>query len=346
MGVVAGPVPLEGTLARLEMTSPALKGNPLGDPAVRPLWVYTPPNMQSCARYPVVYVIQGYTGQVNNWDNRVPFRRTFPEMVDAMFADPDLPRAIVVFVDAWTKFGGSQFLDSPGTGKYQTYLCHDVVSFVDANFPTIPDAAHRAISGKSSGGYGAMVAGMTHPDVFGSVASHAGDALFDVVYMSAIPEAVRRLREGFGGSYERFLEAFWGAAVPLENPVDELLIELYGYAAAYSADDDGTVRVPFDGVSGRLDANIWQRWLVNDPVRMVPQTIGALKSLHSIWIDAGKSDEYYIDLGATALNQSLMNGGVDPSRIHFELFEGTHSRIEYRYPLAMKWLIERMLDNQ
>ena len=67
-------------------------------------------------RYPSVYVIQGYTGAVPMWHNRAPFRPTFPEAADALFAGGDAPPCVVVFVDAWTAYGGSQFVDSPGTG--------------------------------------------------------------------------------------------------------------------------------------------------------------------------------------------------------------------------------------
>ena len=45
--------------------------------------------------------------------------------------------AIVVFVDCWTSFGGSQFVDSPGTGRYHTYLCDEVVPWVDGQFRTL-----------------------------------------------------------------------------------------------------------------------------------------------------------------------------------------------------------------
>ncbi len=53
---------------------------------------------------------------------------------------------------AWTAYGGSQFVDSPGTGRYHSYLCDEVVPFVDAHYRTLPEPAHRAISGKSSVG--------------------------------------------------------------------------------------------------------------------------------------------------------------------------------------------------
>ena len=108
-------------------------------------------------RYPSVYVIQGLTGQLDVWRNRSPFRRNFPELADDLFARGDAPPVIVVWVDCWTSLGGSQFLDSPGTGNYLTYLCDEIVPFVDERYRTIADRDHRGIQGKSSGGYGAMV---------------------------------------------------------------------------------------------------------------------------------------------------------------------------------------------
>ncbi|HEV7827766.1 MAG TPA: alpha/beta hydrolase-fold protein, partial [Pseudonocardiaceae bacterium] len=56
--------------------------------------------------------------------------------------------------------------------------------FVDAHYRTLPDRAHRAISGKSSGGFGAMITPMLRPDLFGALASHAGDALYELCYLA------------------------------------------------------------------------------------------------------------------------------------------------------------------
>src|SRR5919202_5620120 len=162
------------------LVSEALRGNPLGDPHERPLWVYVPPGYddEPERRYPSIYVIQGYTGALPMWHSRSPFRPTFPEAADALFAGGDAPPCIVVFVDAWTAYGGSQFVDSPGTGRYHSYLCDEVVPFVDARYRTLATAAHRGIAGKSSGGFGAMITPMLRPDLFGGLASHAGDALY------------------------------------------------------------------------------------------------------------------------------------------------------------------------
>ena len=58
------------------------------------------------------------------------------ERLDAMFAAGDCPDAVIVFVDAWTSRGGSQFLNSTSTGRYLDYLCDEVVPFVDERYPT------------------------------------------------------------------------------------------------------------------------------------------------------------------------------------------------------------------
>ena len=124
---------LSGRIEQHTIHSELLRDNPLGDPHERPVYVYLPPGYDdSSARYPVVYVIQGYTGQVTMWFNRQPFRQPYPELADQVFAAGTTPPAILVYVDAWTKFGGSQFLDSPATGRYHSYLCDEVVPWVDA----------------------------------------------------------------------------------------------------------------------------------------------------------------------------------------------------------------------
>ncbi len=185
---------LAGRLDEHVIDSELLRDNPLGDPARRPLWVYVPPgDGDSARRYPSVYVIQGYTGQLSMWRNRSAYRQPFPETADAVFAAGDTPPAILVFVDAWTAYGGSQFVDSPGTGCYHSYLCEEVVPFVDAHYRTLPAAAHRAISGKSSGGFGAMITPMLRPDLFGALASQAGDALYELCFLAGFGKSVRHL---------------------------------------------------------------------------------------------------------------------------------------------------------
>jgi Putative esterase len=323
------------------ISSRALIGNALDDPADRPLWVYVPPGYEDdpTARYPSIYVIQGLTGQLDMWRNRSPFRQNYPELADGLFARGEAPPAIIVWVDCWTSLGGSQFLDSPGTGKYLTYICDELVPFVDANYRTLPGAEHRGITGKSSGGYGAMVDPMIRPDIFGGLATHAGDALFEMCYLPDFRKSVRSLRDHYEGSFEKFWEDFRSRPA-LSKDSDFTLLNDWCMAACYSADDDGTVQVPYDSATGELRPDVWERWLAWDPVRMVAGHADALRSLKAIYIDCGKRDQFYLDLGAEAFRRELEAIGV--TDVFFELFDATHTGIEYRYPLAVKYLAERL----
>jgi S-formylglutathione hydrolase FrmB len=321
--------------------SRALRGNALGDPHQRPVWVSTPPGYDDDAerRYPSVYVIQGLTGQLDAWRNRSPFRRNFPELADDLFARGDAPPVIVVWVDCWTSLGGSQFLDSPGTGNYLTYLCDEIVPFVDERYRTIADRDHRGIQGKSSGGYGAMVVPMLRPDLWGGLATHAGDALFETCYLPEFRESARVLRDRYEGSYDAFWKDFRSRPA-FSKDGDEHLLNDWCMAACYSADPDGTVRLPFDTATGEMIPEIWERWLALDPVRMVPAHAETLRSMRAIYIDAGKKDEYFLDLGAEAFRRALEAIGV--TDVSFELFDATHMAIEYRYPLSLRYLAERL----
>jgi len=332
--------PLAGRIERHSIVSAMLVDNPLGDPAQRPLEVYLPPGYDDDAerRYPSVYVIQGYTGSLPMWQNRSAFRPTFPEAVDAMFAAGGAPPCVLVFVDAWTAYGGSQFVDSPGTGRYHSYLCEDVVPFVDARYRTLAAAAHRGIAGKSSGGFGAMITPMLRPDLFGGLASHAGDALYELCYIPDFGKTVRALRD-YDGSYERFWEDF-ASRPPLSKETDADLVMTYGVAAAFSADPDGTVRLPFDLKTGRLVEDVWARWLAWDPVRMVPAHADALRGLRAIYLDGGTRDEWYLELGALAFHDAL--GDIGVTDVACELFDAGHGGIDYRYPRAVAYLAERL----
>jgi hypothetical protein len=331
--------PLAGSLDRLVVASELLAGNPLGDPERRPLYVYRPPGVEAGAGegLPAVYVLQGYTGQLDMWLGHSPYEPSVIERLDAMFAGGDCPNAIVVFVDAWTKYGGSQFLNSPGTGRYLDYLCDEVVEFVDARYPTTPDRDSRGITGKSSGGYGAMVAPMLRPDVFGALASHAGDALFECSYQPEFPKAARELRDSYDGSLDAFLDDF-ERSDRFDFGKQGTLAMFYGCALAYSPDAErpGTPLMPFDLGTGAPVEDVWASWLALDPVRMAAGHADALRSMRRIYLDAGRRDEWHLDLGARAFSRELERLGAQHT---LELFDGKHGGISYRYPGAIRELV-------
>ena len=303
--------------------------------------MYVPPGYDDGAeRYPVVYVIQGYTGHLSMWANRTPFRQPFVETADAVFAG-GAPGCVVVYVDAWTAYGGSQFVDSPGTGRYHSYLCDEIVPWVDAHYRTIPDRESRAIAGKSSGGFGAMITPMLRPDLFGALATHAGDALYELCYVPDFGKAVRALR-----GYDQDIQAWWAdfRSRPAFTDPDDADAAAAARGVGVLLGPPGRRRRSCRSTRRRACCarRSWQRWLDWDPVRMVPARTSAVTSWRAVWIDAGTSDEYYLDVGAEAFRAEVVKAGLPEDRIHFELFEAGHAAIDYRYPLSLAWLAERL----
>jgi S-formylglutathione hydrolase FrmB len=328
---------MAGTLDKLVVESELLKDNPLGDPATRPLYVYRPPGVSDDGELPSVYLIQGFGGQLDNWLAREGGDPTDVERIDALFASGDCTDAVIVFVDAWTSRGGSQFLNSTSTGRYLDYLCDEVVPFVDAHYPTAASRDRRGIAGKSSGGYGAMVVPMLRPETFGALASHAGDALFECSYQPHFPAVARAMRTQFEGSWDVFLEQL-AAADHFDWGRFALPFATYGTACAYSPDPErpGHALIPFELETGRIIEEVWTRWLELDPVRMAPRHADALRSMRRIYLDAGTSDEFFLDLGAQAFADELAKLGAEYT---LELFDGTHSGFAYRYPAAIRELV-------
>jgi S-formylglutathione hydrolase FrmB len=305
------------------LSSDALRSNPLGDPAERPLWVWAPEDRSR--RYPTVYVLHAHMRSAQWWFNVEPFERSYPEAIDAL-----APNAVVVLVDGWTSVGGSQWIDSAGIGAYGTYLCDEVVAFVDAQYPT---NGARGLQGKSSGGYGAIVNTLARPDLFGAFAAHAPDALFDVTLAHGFPAATRELRERFDGS----LSDFWAAFGGLHTPGDALLVELGSAALAFG---DGTL--PIEPETATLVPESWARWREHDPVHIAATSGETVAGLRGVWLDAGRSDEYFLDLGALALRRALLEAGLVEERLVFELFDGGHSGMSGRYPLSLAFLVDSL----
>jgi len=285
--------------------------------ANRPLYVWAPDDRGRA--YPTVYVLHAHMRSAESWFNVTPFEPSYPDRIESLG-----PEAVVVLLDGWTECGGGQWI-----GEHTAYLCDEVVPFVDREYPT---NGLRALQGKSSGGYGAIVNALARPDLFAAVAAHAPDALFEVTTANGFPAAARELRDRHGGSSETFWSTFEG----LRSHADALLVELTAAARAFG---DGTL--PFDEV-GRVRADVFERWLEHDPVRLVARHADAVRALRAVWLDAGRSDEYFLDLGAAALREALLAAGLPEERLRFELVDGGHGGMSSRYPLSLSWLFERL----
>jgi enterochelin esterase-like enzyme len=117
-----------GTLVVLEHVSKILKGNPLGDPHVRKLGVWLPPQYDAGTRrrFPVLYDLVGFTGSGLAHANWKPFGDNVPERAARLIHEKKMGPAIIVFPDCFTALGGNQYVNSSAIGNYADYLTREL----------------------------------------------------------------------------------------------------------------------------------------------------------------------------------------------------------------------------
>jgi enterochelin esterase family protein len=326
----------QGTVRVLRHESAVLKDNPLGDKHVRDLIVYLPPGYEETGRsYPSVYCLTGFTGRGKMLLNDAAFTPNLPERMDRLINSGAINPMVVVMPDCFTYYGGSQYINSAATGNYEDYLVNEIVPYVDENFRTTGSRETRAVMGKSSGGYGSLILGIRHADVFGLVCSTSGDAYFELCYPMDIPKGFRAIK----GDPAAFMKKFW--ANEKKGKDDFPAVNLIGMSACYSpnAESPWGYDLPFDLETGEMREDVWQRWLEHDPVRLVEKAVENLKSLKLLYIDAGTRDEFALDLGARVLSKRLRALGID--HIHEEFDDG-HFNISYRYDRSLELISERV----
>ncbi|HEX2656943.1 MAG TPA: alpha/beta hydrolase-fold protein [Polyangia bacterium] len=321
-----------GRLEMLTIDSAALATNPLGDPARRTVPVWLPPSYDRAPtrRYPVIYWLAGFTGTGAGLFQGTPWQPSLGDRLSRLTASGQMGEVIVVAPDCFTRFGGSQYLDSSATGLYETHLCHELIAAVDARFRTVADRNARGIGGKSSGGFGALVLAMRHPDLFAAVASHAGDAYFELSMLPDIAKAFRVLRKH--GGIEPFLRHFDGA--PTKRSEDIATIMMLAVSAAYAPDPAAPhgFALPFDPQTGELVAAVWKRFKAWDPVELIATHAEALRAMRLVFVDAGTRDEYALDLGARVLVARMRAHGIT---VEHQEFDDGHMNTAYRYEVSL-----------
>jgi hypothetical protein len=315
------------------VSSDALANNPLGDPSERPLAIYLPPKYEANAerRYPVMYVLHGYTGNVAASISTRPWETNVFQWADRLITDGKMPPAIVAVVDGFTRLGGSQYVDSIHNGNYATYTVRDVIGYLDANYNTVAREGGRAVLGKSSGGFGAMHLVMEHPGVFCAFASHSGDSYFPYAHPPAFPN-VQRTLEAHGNDIEAFVNAF--EAKNKRSMAEITTMEMLAYAAAYSPRSAKAfdLDLPFDRKTGELDHDVFARWLEFDAAAKVPSRRAELERLRLRYLDCGRRDEYGLDVGARVVSERIRALGLD---VRHEEFDDDHRNVGYRYAVSL-----------
>ena len=320
-----------GRVVRLEHTSQVLQGNRLGDPHIRDVPVYLPWGYDDGdARYPVAFCLAGYTGAGESHLNWKGWGETLPERLDRLMAQGTVKPMIVVFPNCFTRLGGSQYINSSVSGRYDDYLVQELVPLVDGRFRTKPDRRHRGVFGKSSGGFGAIVQAMLHPDVWSASVCHSGDSYYEFCFLTDLPRTLNLVNKA--GSVKAFIEGF-------ERKHKRSTAEVHGMmhcamAACFDPQPDHPdgFELPVDLHTGRLRPERWQKWLDWDPVRMIPSHADALKSLRLLFVDCGDRDQYHLHFGARQMRDALKAAGVKHT---YQEFPDNHSTISYRMDVSL-----------
>jgi len=339
---------MSGQIIILKHTSRILKNNPLNDTFERDVVVYLPPSYpKSNKRYPVVYLIAGFTGFGMMNLNISAYSENILQRLNRLIKTKKIKEMIVVMPDCFTKYGGSQYVNSTATGKYEDYMIKEIVPFIDSRFRTIPKPGSRCIIGKSSGGYGSMWLGMRYPDVFGLFASHSGDSAFEYCYAPDIPKFVVQIQK-FGKGHNA-VKNFIDTQVNFNQPKPREfynIINIVGMASCYSPNPkrkEYNFDLPFDIYTGELIPAVWNKWLKFDPVRLVGQYKENLKKLKMIFVDCGTRDEFNLQAGARIFCDKLRKNGI--KCIHQEFDDG-HMNIQYRYDVSFKHISDNFSYRQ
>jgi hypothetical protein len=321
----------------ISIDSDHLRDNMLGDPATREIAVYLPAGYDdSDADYPLLVGLAGYTGSGFKLLSWQAFGETLPHRIERLVAAGEMGPVVLALPDCFTSLGGNQYVDSASMGRWASYLTQDVVPRVEAEFRVRKGREHRAVFGKSSGGYGALFHGMNHAETWGAIASHSGDCGFDVIFRRDFAPALDGLAR-HEGSIEVFLEQLRGSKKIRGDDFHALMA--LAMAASFAPEPAAPlgIRLPVDPHTCELDEGRWSRWLKHDPLHMVEREACQenLRRLAAIFIDCGRKDQYFIHYGSRGLSRKLEAADIEHV---YEEFDDNHSSVDYRMDRSLPFL--------
>jgi len=242
----------------LTVASQLLGANLLGDPAQRVVDVYVPAASDG-AGLPLLTDLVGFTAGGPAHTNWSAFRENVPERLDRLIGEALMPPVVVAFPDCFTRLGGNQYVNSAAMGPWADFLIREMLPAVEGQFGC-GGAGRRGVFGKSSGGYGAIVHALDHPDVWAAAACHSGDMAFELCYLPDMPDVLRALARGDGT-----IEAWWTKFEAARKPSDGAMKVVNILAMAASYDPDPTqflgLRLPVSADTCELIPQRWANWL-------------------------------------------------------------------------------------
>lgn len=299
--------PISSNITYITYESEILKGNALGDPHIRRFPVWLPPGYEDSDKaYPVVFGLMGFTGGGIMYLGRRFGNPGFDSDLDDL-TEAGMPGVIFVFPDCLTRLGGSQYVNSSATGRYQDYIVKELVPLIDSRYRT---NGLRGCLGGSSGGIGSFTLAAIYPDVFQGFADHSGDSAFDYCILADVPSVVQAM-EKWDYDVAKFIEG-----IDDDQPKDDafqVTLNMVAMSACYAPNPDSPLGfdLPFDLRTGRLIPEVWAKFLPHDPVNMVEPYAENLRKLRYRFVDCGTRDQYHLYLGSRQVHEQMLKHNID-----------------------------------
>jgi enterochelin esterase-like enzyme len=274
----------KGTLERITVHGRALEGNLEGDSPDRPVVVYLPPGYarDTNRRYPVLYFLHGYTATAEAYVKSLGI----PDSIDRAIA-AGAREMIVVIPDAFTKYSGSMFSNSPTTGFWETFVADDLTAYIDKQYRTIASRDGRGLAGHSMGGYGTMRIGMKQGHAFGALYAMSSCCLMND------PAAGRGGAAGRGDAGRGAAPEGRGAGRGAPARGGGMANALSAQAAAWAPNPKNPPQffdLPIQ--DGQIQPLVAAKWVANSPLVFVDQYVPSLRSMRAIGLDVGDQDPF------------------------------------------------------
>lgn len=333
--------PLQGRIETIIVKSDALKNNVLGDPTERQVAVYLPPGYDATSDdYPLFVDIVGFTGSGLAHAGWKAFAESVPQRIERLVASGSMGNVIVALPDCFTSLGGNQYVNSSAMGNWADFLTGEMVPQLEATYRVRKGASHRALFGKSSGGYGSIAHAMLYGEHWGAVACHSGDMAFELCYLWDFPDTVMHLGR-YNNDIGRFVDELKDRRKMSGGDFHHLM--MLAMAATYDPDPNAPygIQLPLTLDTCEVIEERWQKWLAWDPVVLVDrqEVREQLERSAGIYIDCGSVDQYNLVFGARRLHRKLENYGIDHE---YQEFDDNHSSVDYRMDVSLPWLFERV----
>ena len=294
-----------GTVERVKVHGQSLEGNLEGDSPDRDVSVYLPPSYKTHPkqRYPVLYLLHGYFDRDDNWFGAKHIFVDAPLAIDRAIAS-GAREMIVVMPDAHTAYMGSMYSNSVTTGNWEAFITHDLVSYIDSHYRTLPGRPSRGLAGHSMGGYGTIRIGMKYPEAFSSLYA-----------MSACCLAPNPIAQGPGMEKAEAIRSTAEVA-----KVDFGTGAILAMAAAWSPDPQKPpLYLDLPVADGKPQPAVVARWDANAPLAMIDQYVHTLKKIDAVAMDVGTRDRLMPSIQELDARMTLY--GIEHS---FETYDGTH----------------------